>query len=193
MFDKMKEIKLSQQGKNKGKFVALVDDIDFKYLNQFRWYVQKGENTYYASRKIYYDDRTRHNIKMHRFILNTPDNMEIDHIDHNGLNNQRSNIRNCTKSQNAINRKTFGSSEFIGINPFLQKCGKKRYRARLVINGKFISLGCYTNEIEAAITYDISAMIYHKEFAKTNFKYADWFKKHLYLTDGKISQNQKQK
>ena len=86
----MKQIKLSQQGKNKGKYVVLVDDEDFEYLNQWRWCAVKYTHTYYAVR---YDKKR---ISMHRLILDVPQNKLTDHRDSNGLNNQIKNIRPCT-------------------------------------------------------------------------------------------------
>ena len=88
----MKEIKLTR-----GLFTQ-VDDKDFDYLNQFKWYVLKGHGGFYAIRK-----ENCKKILMHRFILNTPDNMITDHKDGNTLNNQRNNIRICDKRQNAYN------------------------------------------------------------------------------------------
>jgi hypothetical protein len=96
----MKEIKLSQHGKNRGKYVALVDDEDYEYLNQWEWSVAIGCYTNYAARSI----RGKScKIAMHRIIMNTPDNLTVDHKDHNGLNNQKSNLKNCTFKENKQN------------------------------------------------------------------------------------------
>lgn len=95
----MKEIKLSQSGKHKGKYVALVDDWNYEWLNQWKWNVQKSKYTYYARRYV----RTKSGITiifMHRLIMKTPDNLQCDHKNKNGLNNQEYNLRNCTNGQN---------------------------------------------------------------------------------------------
>ena len=85
----MKEIKLSQFGKNKGKYVALVDDEDFEYLNQFKWHALESPKTVYAVRQIRVDGK-QNKVWMHGAIMS---GKWIDHIDHNGLNNQKYNYK----------------------------------------------------------------------------------------------------
>lgn len=88
----MKEIKLTR-----GK-VALVDDADFEWLNQWKWCILQ-------SRKLYAQrSRGKGKILMHRLILNTPKELHTDHIDGDGLNNQRANLRVANRQQNGINR-----------------------------------------------------------------------------------------
>ena len=93
---KMKEIVLTQ-----GK-VALVDDEDHEYLNQFKWCAANNGGTFYAIRKACYDGKWITE-RMHRVLFDIPPGKEIDHIDHNGLNNQRSNLRIVTRQQNKFN------------------------------------------------------------------------------------------
>lgn len=77
----MKEIKLTQ-----GK-VALVDDEDFEYLNQWKWHAMKIKNAYYAKRSVEINGKSK-SILMHRIIMNTPDNLQIDHVFHNTFDNR---------------------------------------------------------------------------------------------------------
>jgi AP2 domain. len=172
----MKEIKLTQG------FVAQVDDEDFEYLNQFKWYAAanplKKSIRWYAIR--HEENNNRLIISMHREIMNTAKGFEVDHIDHNGLNNQRINLRNCNKEQNGRNRASVGQSKYLGVNFYYSSSGKKYIRAALRLNKKYTYLGTFINESEAAFAYDIAAMQNHKEFANTNFKYAEWFKRFLY-------------
>lgn len=156
----MKEIKLTQ-----GQ-VALVDDEDYEYLNQWKWYAQKSRGTFYACRY------TKNEVLiMHRIILNTPFNMEVDHRDHNGLNNQRHNIRNCTRSQNHMNKDPRGSSKYLGVS---WDKSRNKWRAfiqtRQISNGKRKTLfnGQYNTEEEAAIAYNEAAKRLHGEFANLN-------------------------
>jgi len=97
----MKKIPLTQ-----GK-LALVDDADYKWLNQWKWKVINCNYTCYAARTIYLGGGRKNQksgtIQMHRLILNAPINMEGDHKDGNGLNNQRSNLRLATSGQNSQN------------------------------------------------------------------------------------------
>jgi hypothetical protein len=94
----MKEIPLTQ-----GQ-VALVDDEDFEFLNQWNWYARWDKTTlsYYAFRTEF---PTRKTIVMSRLIMNTPKDLQCDHINHDTLNNQKRNLRNVTKSNNQMNRK----------------------------------------------------------------------------------------
>lgn len=152
----MKKIKLTQ-----GK-VALVDDEDFEYLNQWKWSANKNKNTFYAQRHKVIEGKNKY-IKMHRLIMNTPDNIEVDHIDHNGLNCQRHNMRNCTRSQNSMNKSPYGKSKYLGVY-FIGKT----IIAGITINKKLIYLGSYKSEEDAALAYDIAAKKYHGEFANFN-------------------------
>jgi len=156
----MKEIKLSQ---NK---VALVDDEDYEYLNQFKWYAHKNHRTFYAIRK------TRKNeiggrgklVWMHRVIMNTPIRLQSDHIDHNGLNNQKYNLRNCTNSQNQLNSKPQTGKKYKGVILF----EKKYIGAQICIKGKHKYLGIFDTKEAAAEAYNKEAKIHHGEFAYFN-------------------------
>ena len=139
----MKEIELTQ-----GK-VAIVDDEDYEKLNQFRWYAVKKAGTYYAMRTRY--EPRRETIRMHREILgDIPDDMQVDHIDGDGLNNQKANLRIVTNRQNSQNRHIEKSSRYPGVT--WHKAGRK-WQAYIRINGKQKYLGLYLTEKEAFQAY----------------------------------------
>ena len=143
-----------------------VDDEDFDLLNKHKWQAVNYHGYYYAVCKI-----KNKQVKMHRFILNINDNSITDHIDHNGLNNQKVNIRVCNHRQNAMNNKkhTDGKSQFKGV--WLCKGrNKTRIRGGIRVNGDLINLGSFDSEIKAALTYDQAAKFYFGEYAKLNFK-----------------------
>jgi len=161
----MKEIKLSQRRfcKYKDKYVALVDDEDFEFLNQFRWCAKKGRYTFYAERAIKVDGRNSTQY-MHQVILNS---RNIDHIDRNGLNNQRSNLRLCNQSQNSMNtgKHKNCTSAYKGV--YFHKRFNK-WASAIRISGKRFHLGYFTSEVDAAKAYNAKAIELFCEFANLN-------------------------
>lgn len=157
----MKEIPLSQ-----GKF-ALVDDEDYEWLSSWHWYTFKGNTTLYAARKER-DGSTYKTVFMHRVVLNAPKAMEVDHINSNGLDNRRENLRNCTRSQNLMNTRirSDNTSGYKGVT-FDKQTG--RFSAKIQINKKCINIGRFDTAEEAAREYDKFAVKYFKAYARTNF------------------------
>ena len=158
----MKEIPLT-----KGK-VALVDDEDYEYLNQFKWCVTTSPNTQYAvcGNVILFNNKWEKGVRMHRLLLQARPRQIVDHKNHDGLDNQRHNIRICTHQQNTWNSRphTNGYSKYKGV----LKQGN-RWSAHITINGYSACLGTFGTEEEAARRYDKSARLYHKDFACLNF------------------------
>lgn len=163
----MKEIKLTQ-----GQ-TALVDDEDYDYLMQWKWHAKKDAYTYYAGSNIRLGVRHHKSISMHRIIMNPPHGYLVDHIDHNGLNNQKSNLRICTKRQNRLNslKRKECATPYKGVMGKRRRTPKNpwRYRACIRVNGELIGLGNYNTPEEAARAYDMAAIKYYGEFALLNF------------------------
>lgn len=154
----MKEIPLTQ-----GK-VALVDDDDFEWLSKFQWYTGRrplaGGFAYYAVRS----DRAK--ILMHRQILGCSEEVKADHIDSNGLNNQRFNLRIATDAENCRNKSWHPhSSKFKGVT-WNQRRGY--WYSSIKVDYKAIHLGCFHDETDAAIAYNNAALIQFGDFAKLN-------------------------
>ena len=151
----MKKIKLT-----KG-FNTLIDNEDFDYLNQWKW------SAHIINKKYIYAERYENGktIMLHNFLMKTPKGLVVDHIDHNGLNNQRSNLRNCTLKQNFLNRNPSSSTGYLGV----YKNGKK-FVAQKIINGKVKHLGRFSNPKDAALAYDEKAKEINGEFTNLNFK-----------------------
>lgn len=159
--------------------VAIVDDEDYEYLSQFKWYARKHYNTYYASRT----DRVENGIKiprfsMHQLIMGRRDGMIIDHKDRNGLNNTRDNLRFVTVAQNAWNatkRPPRGSehpSQFKGV---IWKKDQRKWVAFIVIaKDKKKHLGSFASEYDAALAYDVAAFKLRGEYARLNLVTHEW-------------------
>jgi hypothetical protein len=139
----MKEIQLSNS-----PLKALVDDEDFNQLSKYKWHYSPGHATGYAKRNPRKCDATTKRILMHRVILNTPDGLDTDHINGNGLDNRRRNLRAVTHAENLSNTKAYrnNSTGFKGVT-FHKKVGK--FQACISINGKNTYLGLFKTASEA--------------------------------------------
>lgn len=159
-----KEIPLSQQGKYKGLYVVLVDDWDFDAVNAYRWCVMRAGNTRYAIRFEIVNGK-QVTVLMHRAIIAPGDDLSIDHINGNGLDNRRSNLRACTHADNLHNnRKSKAGGRFKGV----VKIQSGRYSARIGYKGKTVCLGTFALEIDAALAYNAAAERLYGEFARPN-------------------------
>jgi hypothetical protein len=142
----MKKISLTQE-----KY-ALVDDEDFKWLSQWKWYTKKDKKTFYAIRGMFVNGK-RYTIYMHHEIMGKqPKGFEADHGNGNGLDNQRHNLRYVTHRQNCQNKKNGRkkSSQYPGV------CWEKRrqkWKTEIQINGKRKWLGYFTDEHKAFEAY----------------------------------------
>lgn len=163
----MKTIELTQ-----GK-LALVDDADYEWLNQFKWYADRDSRggDFYAVRNSPMVNGKRHLISMARQILGLErgDKREADHEDCNTLDNQRDNLRICTRHQNTMSRSPNQkptTSQYKGVHWFKST---KRWYACIKVSGKQIYLGYYDDEVTAAMAYDLVARKAFGVFAYLNF------------------------
>jgi len=152
----MKEIKLTQG------LVALVDDEDFERVNHFKWCAHKHGKTFYARRAETINGKQKI-ISMHCFIMNTKG---IDHVDGDGLNCQKLNMRKCTHQHNIMNQRPQKNKSSIYKGVCIQGA---KWRSGIMFNKKGIYLGLFVNEMDAAKTYDKKAVELFGEYARLNF------------------------
>lgn len=155
----MKTIALTQGA------VALVDDSCWEDLSRWRWCVSKSQDgkRHYAVRRA-----SSGIVWMHRQIVGAPENLDVDHRDGNGLNNQRGNLRAATRrqnSQNMVRSRAGKTSRFKGVS---LSSGTTRWRATIKVDGRRIHLGYFIDEGEAARAYDAAALKHFGEFAAPN-------------------------
>ncbi len=144
-----------------------VDDQDVSAVSGYNWYAYKSGKNTYATRSIYLP--VKQSIAMHRFIMRAEAGQVIDHIDGDGLNNCRSNLRICTRQENLRNqRKRAGcSSRFKGVSRY--PSASSPWQSVIVFNYKNITLGKFRTEEEAARAYDEAALRLFGSFGRLNF------------------------
>jgi hypothetical protein len=133
-------------------YETLIDDSDVENLSRYSWRALIKPSTVYAVTSVTVAPNHRKTVYMHRLILSAKDGFVVDHIDGNGLNNTRQNLREVTPAENQANRqhKTTGSSSLLGVT---WHSGKKKWEARLQREGKAVFLGSFAEETEAAEAY----------------------------------------
>jgi hypothetical protein len=146
--------------------VGLIDLRDFDRVQQHPWHVlcAKDGTVKYARSSIKAPGSDRHRtVLLHRFILGIDGPEIVDHINGDGLDNRRCNLRIATAQQNATNRSPKGSSKLNGV----RRVGY-RHLASIAPNGVEIYLGLYDTAQEAAAVYNAAALIAYGEFARLN-------------------------
>jgi hypothetical protein len=147
--------------------VALINDDDFDSIAKFKWQALLINGTWYAVMRLKILGKKKA-VYMHRFLMNGIDaSIFVDHLDGDGLNNQRSNLRRSNRSQNGVNRKKRSgcSSKFLGV--YFQK-RKNRWIAFTRKDGVKHYLGCFEHEADAALAYNNGAIKHHGNFARLN-------------------------
>jgi len=144
----------------KGLF-ATVDAADYEEVSKYHWYALRGGsgNVYAAT------TRNGKTVYMHRMLMRPGKGYVVDHIDGNGLNNRRCNLRVCTPAQNLANKSPRGgSSSFAGVYR-----RKDKWVAHVTRRGKYHYVGVFDDEVAAAKARDRKAYELHGQYAYLNF------------------------
>jgi hypothetical protein len=154
-----------------GEYTIVDPDVYYRLGNDNYYLVGKGTRLYAA-----------HNVKaggsviqvrLHREIMNAPHVLLVDHINGNGLDNRRANLRLATHTQNMHNcrKRKNATSQYVGV--WLDK-SRTLWNSSITNEGKKIYLGRFKTEIDAARAYDRAAIKYHGDFARLNFSREDY-------------------
>jgi hypothetical protein len=155
-------VQLSVRSKKHGEHVIFFDEIDYDIIKNYNWHLRKNGSTFYAMTNI-----SGSSVQMHRIITNPNTGMIIDHINHNGLDNRRCNLRICTileNNRNTVIRKD-NKSGYKGVYWSKQH---KMWRAYIRIDTKPRHIGLFRDSIIAAKAYNDAAIKYFGEFARVN-------------------------
>ena len=151
---------------------AKVDPADYEQLRKYEWFVGKRRNggSFYAGAYVT-DSKTGKEkiIFMHREIIEVHKKMVVDHINNDGMDNRRANLRRATHSQNMCNRKKRSGAHTSRHKGVYWDKEKRKWIAHIGFMGRNMHLGCFYSEIEAAKARDRAAKKYHGEFAYLNF------------------------
>ena len=157
----MREIPLTREG-----LVALVDDEDYPLASRFAWTPSLRRQTCYAYCAMRVGGRwtTR---TMHRLLMRPDPGLVVDHINGNGLDNRRCNLRVCTQSQNVANQRAHvgTSSRYRGVS----RLRNGRWQVGIYHDGRRRFIGNFEDEVDGALAYDLSALSVFGEFARPNF------------------------
>lgn len=144
-------------------YEAVIDIEDVGLAEGWNWYAKVYPRVVYAARRCKGPQRE---VKLHRLICDTSGGLHVDHIDGNGLNNRRSNLRACTQAENNRNTglRSNNKSGYKGVH--LCKVTNK-WRASIRLDGRVASLGLYEAPEAAYAAYCKHVATYHGEFART--------------------------
>lgn len=147
----------------KNGYVAVIDLDDVETVSRYGWVLDDSKPNWYVHTCT---GKERKTLRLHRLIMTPPPGKVVDHIDGNGLNNRRSNLRICSPKHNSANSRKGkrNSSAYKGVH----RRENGRWRAAIRVDGKLINIGTFNNELDAANAYNEYATKYFGEFACLN-------------------------
>jgi hypothetical protein len=150
-------------------YEAMIDDEDYEMLNKHKWCVNVNRNAIYARRGSPRCKGKQDEIKMHSVIMKAPKGVQCDHIDGNGLNNQKYNLRLVTNRQNCMNRHQTTTSRYPGVT-WNKRSGV--WNAQAQVNGKHKHLGTFRTEEDAykaylVVVHPIEQRLFEEQLCQT--------------------------
>lgn len=141
--------------------VALIDSEDYKLVSKYKWYCSNNCG------KLYAVNKNKKVLYMHRLIISAPKGYEVDHINGDGLDNRKSNLRLCSSSQNKYNQKisTINTSGFKGVT---WNKNRNKWQSQIGCGKKYKYLGLFKDKHAAAKAYNEEASKLFGKFARVN-------------------------
>lgn len=155
---------------SKGRY-AIIDNFDLELVMRYEWYYYKakaGHNEYAMAPDRIFGQAKAKPIFLHKLLMRSANGLHVDHINGNGLDNRRENLRLCTSRQNSYNSKKRvinASSKYKGVH--LLKGGNK-WKAQINKDGIHYHLGQFDTEILAAEAYNVKAIELFGSFSGLN-------------------------
>lgn len=148
-------------------YMTIFDISDIELAKSGHWLAMQTKRSVYAARFRTVGKGKRGLVSFHREAISASIGFDADHIDGNGLNNKRSNLRVATRHQNMCNGRSAkgSSSQFKGVS---WSTRQRKWVAKIMANGETVNLGTFDDEIEAARSYDVAAERLHGSFARLN-------------------------
>lgn len=161
-------VKFLIQSKKYGDKEVIIDIEDWDKIKKYKWYVRFDQsiNNFYVVTNIYHPKHIQ--LSIHREIMNIKESkLQVDHINHNTLDNRKNNLRICSCLENVRNKRIYkiNSSGYKGV------CWHKRigkWYTQIEVNKKNIYIGQFDDKIKAALAYNKAAKQYFGEFANLN-------------------------
>lgn len=144
---------------------SIIDLDDFEKVKLYKWFAHKNKNSVYVETNMIKNGKYT-TVKLHRFLMNCPFDKIIDHIDGNGLNNCKSNLRICNHSQNNMNKRIpiTNTSGFKGVSYYKKT---NNWTSQLMIKKKTLYFGRFIEPEEAYLVYLLACIFYFGEFTNS--------------------------
>lgn len=159
----MKEMLLTQ-----GK-VALLDDEDFERLSKWKWFARslKGRG-WYAGRNIHRPGMSPRMVYLHREVLRAGPGEEVDHINGDGLDNRKANLRLCAHAENIRNKAKTEKAKTSRYKGVYFDRSRGRWAAQVMLDRRTVFAKRFDTELQAALAYNEAAVRFHGAFALLN-------------------------
>jgi hypothetical protein len=144
-------------------YTAIIDAEDVPLVDSYNWHAQVDSSAVYAVSNYRQAGVNRRKIFLHRLIADPKPGEEVDHADHDGLNNRRANLRNCTRPQNLWNRprQRNNTSGYKGV---CWHKGARKWVAKVRVEGTMKNLGVFDDPEDAHVAYCEAVKSLHKDF-----------------------------